>query len=30
VFCAERPAPSLLVGADQAKVLDAAERLGLA
>jgi len=30
VFCADRPAPSLLVGADQAKVLLAAERLGLA
>src|SRR6266545_162429 len=30
VFCADRPAPSLLVGADQTKVQLAAERLGLA
>jgi hypothetical protein len=30
VFCADQPAPSLLVGADQAKVQLAAERLGLA
>jgi hypothetical protein len=30
VFCADRPAPSLLVGADGAKVLLAADRLGLA
>ncbi len=30
VFCADQPAPSLLVGAAQAKVLLAAERLGLA
>jgi hypothetical protein len=30
VFCADRPAPSLLVGADRAKVLLAADRLGLA
>jgi Putative zinc-finger len=30
VFCADQPAPSLLLGADQAKVQAAAERLGLA
>ncbi len=30
VFCADQPAPSLLVGADQAKIQVAAERLGLA
>jgi hypothetical protein len=30
VFCADRPAPSLLVGADQAEVMLAADRLGLA
>ena len=29
VFCADRPAPSLVVGQDRAEVLLAAQRLGL-
>ena len=29
LFCADRPAPSLVVGQDRAKVLVAAARLGL-
>jgi hypothetical protein len=29
LFCADRPAPSLVVGQDRAEVLLAAQRLGL-